>query len=127
MKASPNILLASLCALFLLESCQTTATNSDTPALIVRQTEAGRAELRNTLSGLFGGQEIILADDALTHSSMLVLQHTWKQKPDGQPALGRNVARPFRFRLIKRGDSCFLVDMRDGQGYLLAGTICTPE
>ena len=121
------ILLSCLCALFLIEGCRTPAANPDTPALIFQPTEASRAELGKILSGLFGGREISLADDALTDSSLLVLQHARDQKPGGGPALGRDVTRPFRFQLIKKEDDCFLVDMRDGKPYLLADTICVPE
>lgn len=127
MISNPKILLSSLCVLFLVEGCRTPAVNPDTPALIIQPTEASRAELRNTLSGLFGGLEINLADDALTNSSLLLLQQTPKQKSKSQAALGRNVTEPFRFQLIKNGDNCFLVDKRDGQRYLLADTTCVPE
>ena len=127
MTSKLKILLSSLCALSLIEGCRTPAANPDAPALIIQPNEASRAELRKTLSGLFGGREINLADDALTDSSLLVLQHARDQESGGRPALGRDVARPFRFQLIKKEDDCFLVDMRDGKRYLLADTICVPE
>lgn len=122
-----RILVSSLCAVCLIGGCRTPAADPDTPALIAWPTEASRAELRSTLSGLFGGREINLADDALTNSSLLVLQHTRQQQFDGQQALGRDVTKPFRFQLIKQADNCFLVDLRDGRRYLLAETVCVPE
>ncbi len=113
--------------LILLTGCQGLTASADLPALIVQPDEASRAALKHTLSELFGGKEITLADDALTHSSMLSLEINLRKQPGSQPALGRVVTKPFRFQLFKSKNGCFLVDLQDGRRYLLVDTNCVPE
>jgi hypothetical protein len=116
-----------IAALILLAGCQGLTANTDLPALIVQPDETSRAALENTLSELFGGKEIIVADDALTDSSMLSLEVNLREQLDSQPTLGRVVTKPFRFQLFKSKKGCFLVDLRDGGRYLLVDTNCAPE
>lgn len=117
----------NLATLILLAGCQGLNQNPDLPALIVQPDEASRAALKNTLSEIFGGQEITIADDALTHSSILSLEINLRKQADSQPALGRVVTPPFRFQLVKDKNGCFLVDLRDGKRHLLENTTCTEE
>ena len=123
----PGFSCLNLATLILLAGCQGLNQNPDIPALIVQPDEASRAALRNTLSELFGGQEIILADDALTESSILSLETNLRKQLDSQPALGRVVTPPFSFQLVKSENGCFLVDLRDGKRHLLVDTTCSAE
>ena len=116
-----------IATLILLAACQGLTASPDLPALIVQPDEASRAALKDTLSELFGGTEITLADDALTHSSLLSLEMNSRKQPDSQSALGRVVTKPFRFQLFKSKSGCFLVDLQDGRRYLLVDTSCIPE
>ena len=123
----PKHSCSCIATLILLAGCQGLTANTDLPALIVQPDEASRAALKNTLSELFGGKEILIADDALTNSSMLSLEVNLRQQADSQPALGRVVTKPFGFQLFKSKKGCFLMDLRDGGHYLLVDTNCTPE
>ena len=123
----PKFSCSVLATLILLGGCQGLNQNPDLPALIVQPDEASRAALKATLSEIFGGQEITLADDALTDSSILTLEINLHHQSDSQPALGRVVTPPFRFQLVKSENECFLVDLRDGKRHLLADTTCTAE
>jgi hypothetical protein len=114
-------------ALLLLAGCQAIGANDDQPAVIVQPSDASRAALKQTLSAIFGGEEITLADDALTYSSMLTLENSPPNSADSQAALGRVVTRPFSFQLIKNRHACFLVDLRVGERHFLANTTCAPE
>ena len=127
MTKKSTVLATCLLAPLLLAACTAANENSETPALIVEPTQASRAALRRTLAGLFAGLEVNVAADALTRSSLLVLQHSPQQKIDSQPALGRVVTDPLRFRLIIIEDGCYLVDPRDGRRHLLADTTCIAE
>jgi hypothetical protein len=114
-------------ALLLLAGCQTITANDDQPAVIVQPSDASHAALKETLSAIFGGEDITLADDALTYSSMLSLENNMPNTEDSQAALGRVVTRPFSFQLIKNRQGCFLVDLRVGERHFLADTTCAPE
>jgi hypothetical protein len=123
----PGFSCLNLATLILLAGCQGLNQNPGIPALIVQPDEASRAALKNTLSEIFGGQEKTIADDALTHSSILSLEINLRKQADSQPALGRVVTPPFRFQLVKDKNGCFLVDLRDGKRHLLENTTCTAE
>lgn len=127
MKTGLKNLVRGICLPLALMGCQTFGGNSDVPALIIQPDEASRSALRSTLSEIFGGRDITLADDALTRTSMLVLEPTLRQKLDRRQSLGRVVTKPFIFRLVKHGDLCILVDLRDDKAYPLTDTRCVAE
>ena len=120
-------LTSLLTTIILLSGCRGLGTNSDLPALITEPDDASRAALQSTLSGLFGGYEVTLADDALTRSSLLVLELGAQKTLSNLPAKGRIVTEPYRFRLVKNDDECALIDLRDGSRHVLADTTCIPE
>ena len=101
--------------------------NPDMPALIVQPDAASRTALQTTLSTVFGGYEVKLSDDALTRSSLLVLETGASKTIANPPLTGRVLSRPYQFRLIKNGDDCILVDLRDDTRHALANTTCMPE
>jgi hypothetical protein len=118
---------SNITALIMIIGCQTLSSSSDLPAVIEKPNDASRAALQNTLSGLFGGRKVNISEDALTRSSMLTLELSLQKTLSSQPATGRVLSEPYKFRLIKNGDRCTLIDLRDGTHHLLANTSCVPE
>lgn len=114
-------------AILLVSGCQTMNAAADVPALLSEPDEASRAALRDTISAIFGGQDVPLADDALTKSSLLLIERNPRGSLDAPPATGRVLEEPIRFRLVKSGDECVLVDLRDESRHLLPDTTCVPE
>ena len=123
----PRQLARYAAAVLLVSGCQTTNAPSDVPALIVAPDDASRAALRDTISGIFGGRDVPLADDALTKSSILLIERNLRGSLDKPPATGRVMEEPIRFRLVKSGDECLLVDLRDESRHPLSETRCVPE
>ena len=113
-------------AALVFSGCQTMSAAADVPALITAPDDASRAALRDTVSGIFG-QDVPLADDALTKSSLLLIERNLRGSLDAPPATGRVLEEPIRFRLVKSGDECVLVDLRDESRHLLIDTACMPE
>jgi hypothetical protein len=113
-------------AALVFSGCQTMSAAADVPALITAPDDASRAALRETISGIFG-QDVPLADDALTKSSLLLIERNLRGSLDAPPATGRVLEEPIRFRLVKSGDECVLVDLRDESRHLLIDTACMPE
>ena len=113
-------------ATFVFSGCQTMSAAADVPALITAPDDASRAALRHTISGIFG-QDVPLADDALTNSSVLLIERNLRGRLDAPPAAGRVLEEPIRFRLVKSGDECVLVDLRDESRHSLIDTNCAPE
>jgi hypothetical protein len=114
-------------AALVFSGCQTMNADADVPALIAAPDDASRAALRDTISGIFGGQKVPLADDALTKSSLLLIERNLRGSLDAPPATGRVLEEPIRFRLVKSGDECVLIDLRDESRHPLTDTTCVPE
>jgi hypothetical protein len=102
------------------------ACSAEVPARIVAPTPESRAELNHAVSRALGGIPVTLAEDALTESSVLTLEHA-PPGAEGRAATGRELDRPERFRLLKVGMRCVLVHESDGAHTLLTQTTCAPE
>ena len=122
MKGSPRALV-----LLLLAGCQTMNADADIPAVIVDADDASRAALRAALADAFGGRDVVIADDALTTSSVLAIERGPHRTINNPTPDGRILADPFRFRLVRRGEDCVLIDPRDESRRVLADTRCVPE
>lgn len=120
---------SSLCLLVVtsgLVACQTVATAYDKPARISDPTDASRAALQQTVNAVLN-TNVTLADDALTDSSLLIVERAMPRTMDGSPAQGRTMEMPFQFRLVINGDDCILIDQRDESRHVLQDTSCIAE
>lgn len=109
-----------------LAACQTIEANSDIAAVIDTPTDAGRAELQAVVNAALHTQ-VLLAPDALTKSSVLVIEHTPPRTMDNPVPMGRDPGRPLRFRLVVNESQCILVDERNQQRHELSNISCRPE
>ena len=107
-------------------ACQTVATAYDKPARITDPTNASRAALQQTVNAVLN-TNVTLADDALTDSSLLIVERAMPRSMDGSPAQGRTMEMPIQFRLVINGDDCILIDQRDESRHVLQDTSCIPE
>jgi hypothetical protein len=122
MKVSPGVAI-----LLCLAGCQTMQAETDVPAVIVDPDDASRAALRAALADAFGGRDVVIADDALTTSSVLTIERGPHRTINNPTPDGRILAEPFRFRLVRSGGDCVLIDPRDESRRVLADTRCAPE
>jgi hypothetical protein len=96
----------------------------DPPAIIVNPTNASRMELAHVVRKALHGAPVTLADDALTTSNMLVIEHANPRDASGRPLNGRSLDRPERFELFTRKSRCVLVQSRTGRRWTLWHTEC---
>jgi hypothetical protein len=108
-------------------ACATRLAQREVPALISNPTPQSRAELRRLLSRALGGAPVTIAADALTHSSVLIIERAPARDAEGRRLNARAVGRPARFRLIKSGERCLLVRDEGGMRWILTDTTCTAE
>ena len=115
-------------------ACRTTAPvpyesslQGNVPAVIVNPTAASRAELRQAVSELLGGADVMLADGALTRSSILSIERRRAGSLDNPPLSGRDLGSPERFHLLLTGTGCMLVRESDESTVPLTETDCVPE
>jgi len=125
MKTIMNALLLVVAAIAM-AGCKNVVPDADQDAVIVNPDTASRAALRETVNAALQ-TDVLLADDALTDTSILSIERKLPQSIEGSPAQGRNMEMPIQFRLVKNGDECILVDQRDMSRTVLADTVCSVE
>jgi hypothetical protein len=108
-------------------ACKTNSVHEDRPALIVNPTAQGRAELRRAVSDMLHGADVSLADDALTTSSVLIVERSHSRSLDNPPLSGRDLGQPERFQLVTAGTQCVLVHESDQARYELLEAECVAE
>lgn len=99
----------------------------DRPAVIVNPTPASHAELERVVSDMLFGAEVTLSKDALTESSVLVVERSRIRRLDMPPLTGRDLGGPERFRLFATASGCVLVHESNHARYELPETDCAPE
>jgi hypothetical protein len=111
-------------ALALLASGCASIAQPDAPAHIVAPDAASRAELRTTIARALQRSDVLLADDALTRTSTLLIERTAARDPTGQRISGRDYEAPEQFELVLSAQRCTLIHTRTGQRYELRSTRC---
>ena len=106
--------------------CQTLANGDDLAARITNPTAHSRAALQNTVNDVLM-TDVALAADALTDSSVLIIEQHPPRNMQSAPSQGRNLDTPIRFRLVLNGSDCILIDQRDNSRYVLEMTTCAAE
>jgi hypothetical protein len=106
-----------------LSACKNVSPDADQAALVVNPTAASRAALQQAVNTELL-TEVLLTEDALTRTSLLIVERKQPQSIEGSPAQGRNMDLPIQFQLIKSGDDCVLIDQRDQSRSVLADTEC---
>ncbi|MGH7130068.1 MAG: hypothetical protein ACREIV_15965, partial [Planctomycetaceae bacterium] len=103
------------------------ALEGDRPALLVNPDAATRAAVERVVSDMLFGADVTLADDALTETSVLIIERKRIQSLDSPPLSGRDLGAPERFRLYTTGTQCVLVHESDHARYELLDVECVPE
>ena len=96
------------------------------PAIIVESTPAVRTEIMQAVAAALGRKPLI-ADDALTTSSLLIIEHREPRTIDGRVGSGRIVDPPETFQLVLDGNQCVLVHRRTDAAYPLENARCRPS
>ncbi len=110
-----------------LQACKADPMVDERPARVVDPTSASRAELKDVVSQALNGADVTLADDALMHSSVLIIEQKTYRDAHGDPINGRQLGMPFQFVLRKQEDGCVLVLRSTGQRWALPDTNCVLE
>lgn len=106
--------------------CQTVASDYDQPARISNPTDASRAALQRVVNAALH-TEVTLADDALSDTSVLIIERSPPRSMNSPPAQGRIMDAPIQFHLVLNGGDCILIDQRDESRHVLEETDCVAE
>ncbi len=115
---------AALLAACLTSACAGSWAQVRQPAVIVYPDAASRAELLALVRGALAGAPLLLADDALTRDSALIVERMPRKDATGLPINSRNMGMPERFLLFTQGSDCLLVHERTNRHWLLRYTQC---
>jgi hypothetical protein len=107
-----------------LVACQAPAQQPDVAAVLVNPTPQSRAQLVKAVNEMLGVSSVILTDDALTRSSVLLIERRPARDPAGVRFTGRDYGKPGTFTLVKSAGACVLVSARDGKRIVLTGATC---
>lgn len=124
MKIKMTLILPALAGL--LTGCQGFAVADEVPARIVNLTDESHHALHAAVKAAVK-KDVYIAHDALTTTSVLVIELSPPRQLDSPIGQDRILAEPLRFTLVKKGDVCLLIDGRDGSRYPLESTECVPE
>ena len=115
-----------IAAAVLLAGCKATAINAEFPALIIDPDDASRAALQAAVNAAMH-TEVLLAADALTKSSRLIIDRRSADTIDNSAAQGRIMETPLQLLLVSNGTDCILVDPRNDSRQVLENTSCVAE
>jgi len=113
-------------ALVLICACETLPAGEPQPAVLTHASAQGLAELKRVVSQALNGAPVRLADDALVHDSVLIVDRAQPRDAAGLPLNGRELGRPEHFQLLKRGPQCILIHERTGKRWILRSATCAP-
>ena len=111
---------------FILTGCQTVDTDLDRPARIVNADADSRAALQAAVNEALG-TEVLLAEDALTDSSLLTIERWPAGTMENPVPQGRILEKPIQFRLVINDSDCVLIDQRSESRHVLENTDCVAE
>ena len=126
MKAAVSRMIIAA-GVILLAGCATSSSR-DVPAVIVNPTPQSRAELSLAVQRALHSGPVLLADDALTQSSLLPIDRIPRRDSHGRLLNGLEIGRkPEVFRLVQSGCRCVLIhDDVDQLRQPLTATRCQP-
>ncbi|GAA4365352.1 hypothetical protein [Kangiella marina] len=111
-----------------LMGCKTTEWNKDVavPAVAVNFNSEAKAEVADIINQAMPGANVKLANDIFSKDHRLFIQRE-PTMVDGNPAQGRITEMPRKFELYHLEDTCFLVDDKTQDTYLLGVLQCQPK
>lgn len=103
------------------------AVSEEVHAVLVQGTDESRAELQRVVSEAMYDVPLLLAKDALTESSLLVIEPSPPSGIEQRPLRGRDLNMPIQFRLWRIDGQCWLERMDNKKRWLLTLADCVPE
>lgn len=107
-----------------LVACQAPARQTDIAAVLVDPSPQSRAQLANAVNEMLTVSSVTLADDALTGSSLLLIERSPARDVGEVRIAGRVYGKPRTFTLVKSGGDCVLVSGQDGKRFVLTDATC---
>jgi hypothetical protein len=116
-------------ATMMMFACKNSRSGEAVPARITEPTAETRAELARLVSTALHDATVVLADNALTDNSQLIIERRQFRDQNNNPVMGRNLnPGPIEhFRLLLKNGLCVLVQQSTGNRWTLEKTHCIAE
>jgi hypothetical protein len=111
--------LAAAIALLGLGACTCPSIRALQPAVLTNPSDQDRMQLSRIVGKALNRSSILLAPDALTIESTLIVEPVRPRDSSGLPLNGRELGLPEHFELAKTGACCFLIQERTGKRWRL--------
>ncbi len=108
----------------ILAACQASTVPLETTAVLVAPTAQVQQQLSAAVAKMLGVASVTLADNALTASSYLAIERVPRTDASGQLLQGRVLEKPNTFRLLIKGQACWLEHMNTGKRMQLVDARC---
>jgi hypothetical protein len=123
MMKTPRYIGAVLTSL-ILAACQSSTVPLETTAVLVAPTAQVQQQLSAAVAKMLGIANVTLADNALIASSYLAIERVPRTDASGQLLQGRVLEKPNTFRLLIKGQACWLEHVNTGKRMLLVDARC---
>ncbi len=104
--------------------CKNSITKNAVDAIILNPSVASQEELLSVTKEALNRSHIVLADNALTTDSILIIDRDLKNDLSGDYAMGRRFDQPIKFRLLKKNGQCILIQENTDKYWVLQQTQC---
>ena len=119
-----TVILLTFLVLPTLNGCKNSITKIAVDAVILNPTAESRAELLSVIQEALNRPHIVLADNALTTESTLIIDRNIKSSLSDSHETGRRLDLPIRFRLLKNNEECILIQENTDKYWILQQTQC---
>jgi hypothetical protein len=106
-----------------LSGCQTT-TQTEKDALLLNPTIEVQQELTLAVSKIIGKPKVLLNAEDLTKNSILPVERIRLKDADGLRMQGLETEEPKYFKLVKKGEDCFLILLKTDKRELIKSAKC---
>lgn len=106
-----------------LSGCYATM-QTETDALLLNPTLEVQQELTLAVSTMLDKPKVLLKAEDLTKNSILPVERVRLKGPDGLPLQGLETEQPNYFKLVKRGEDCFLILLKSDKREYIKSAKC---
>jgi len=107
--------------------CSSQAENIAIPAVISEPSASSNTELQGAIASLLGKKQVLIASDAFTKNNSLTIERVAHSAQNGQLINGRVTEKPSSFRLVIRGEKCFVQNTESEEERVLEVTKCDAQ
>lgn len=113
--------------ILLLGACQTVNAQLEQDALLLQASPEVQKELIETVAKMLALKSVLLSAEDLTRSSYLPFDRVKLRDQNGLVMQGLETAKPQVFKLVKKGDTCWLLHLNTDRRELLLQAKCKPN